>query len=152
MDNLTRISKLKDNEYRQIFGVKKPTFEAMLAILEEAYEQLHKQGGRPPKLTVLDRLVITLGYYREYRTMAHIGFDYNISKSCISLAVKWVEDTLLQDGTFSLPGKRELANPGTDIEIIIVDATEQETERPKKSKDNLTPANTNAIPSKSNSL
>ena len=78
MDNIIRISKLKDNEYQQLFGVKKPTFEAMLAILNEAYEKLHKQGGRPPKLSVLDRLVITLGYYREYRTMAHIGFDYDI--------------------------------------------------------------------------
>lgn len=134
MDNITRISKLNDNEYQALFGVKKPTFDAMLATLEEAYEQLHRQGGRPPKLSVLDRLVITLGYYREYRTMAHIGFDYDISKSCISLAIKWVEDTLLQDGKFSLPGKRELANPDTDIEIIIIDVTEQETERPKKTK------------------
>jgi len=33
MDNITRISKLKDNEYQQIFGLKKPTFEAMPAIL-----------------------------------------------------------------------------------------------------------------------
>ena len=134
MDNLTRISKLKDNEYQQLFGIKKPTFDAMLAILEEAHRQLHEKGGRPPKLSVLDKLVIALGYYREYRTMAHIGFDYDISKSCISLAVKWVEDTLLQDGTFCLLGKRELANPDTDIEVVIIDATEQETERPKKTK------------------
>ena len=149
MDNMTRISKLKDNEYQQLFGVKKPTFEAMLSILEEAYEQLHKQGGRPPKLSVLDRLVITLGYYREYRTMAHIGFDYGISKSCISDAVKWVEDTLLKNGAFSLPSKRELLKSDTDIEIVIVDATEQETERPQKNNMNHTPASTNVIPSKS---
>ena len=79
MDNITRMAKLKENEYQQIFGVQKATFEAMLAILEKEFLQLHRQGGRPPKLSVLDRLVITLGYYREYRTMAHIGFDYNIS-------------------------------------------------------------------------
>ena len=69
MDNKTRIAKLKENEYQEIFEVKKPTFEAMLTILEEEYEELHKQGGRPPKLKVLDRLLITLGYYREYRTI-----------------------------------------------------------------------------------
>jgi len=69
MDNETRIAKLKENGYQEIFGVKKPTFEAMLTILDEEYEELHKQGGQPPKLKVLDRLVITLGYYREYRTM-----------------------------------------------------------------------------------
>jgi predicted DNA-binding protein YlxM (UPF0122 family) len=150
MDNITRIAKLKDNKYQQIFGVQKPTFEAMLTILEKEFEQLHKHGGRPPKLSVLDRLVVTLGYYREYRTMAHIAFDYNISKSCISDAVKWVENTLLINGTFSLPSKRELAKSDTDIEIIIVDTTEQRTERPQKNKSNPTQASTSATPSRNN--
>ena len=151
MDNITRISKLNDTDYQALFGVQKFTFEAMLAILEGAYEHLHKQGGRPPRLSVLDKLVVTLGYYREYRTMHHIGFDYGVSKSRISDAVKWVEDTLLQDGTFSLPGKRELANPNTDIEIIIIDATEQETERPQKNKNSPIRASTNATLSKNSS-
>jgi len=149
MDNHLRIANLKGSDYHALFGVQKPTFEAMLAILEEAYEQLHKQGGRPPRLSALDKLVVTLGYYREYRTMHHIGFDYSVSKSRISDAVKWVEDTLLQDGTFSLPSKRELTNPDTDIEIVIVDTTEQETERPQKNKSNHTQANINATQSKS---
>ena len=149
MDNIKRIAKLEDNEYQQIFGILKPTFEAMLAILEEAYERLHKQGGRPPKLSVLDRLVITLGYYREYRTMAHIAFDYDISKSCISDAVKWVEDSLLKNGTFSLPSKRELLKYDTEIEVVIVDATEQETERPQKNRRNHIQESTSATASKS---
>ena len=146
MDNITRITNLKDNEYQQIFGVKRATFEAMLDILEKEFANLHKQGGRPPKLSVLDRLVITLGYYREYRTMAHIAFDYHISKSCISDAVKWVENTLLKSGTFSLPSKRELLRSDTEIEVVIVDVTEQETERPKKNKRNPIRASANATP------
>ena len=129
MGNITRISKLKDDEYQTLFGVKKPTFEAMLTILEEAFKQLHKQGGRPARLSVLDKLIATLSYYREYRTIHHIGFDYEVSKSRICDAIRWVEDTLLKSGEFSLPSKRELLNPNTEIEIVIVDATEQETER-----------------------
>jgi len=62
MDNITRIAKLNDDEYQALFGVRKPTFEAMLTILEEEFERLHKQGGRPPRLSVLDKLVIALGY------------------------------------------------------------------------------------------
>jgi len=150
MENKIRISKLKDSEYQQIFGVRKPTFEAMLKILEEEFARNHKQGGRPPKLSVLDRLVITLSYYREYRTMAHISFDYGVSKSRISDAVRWVEDTLIKSGTFSLPAKRELSKPDTEIEIVIIDATEQETERPKKNKNNLTLVNINATLLKNN--
>jgi len=86
MDNLTRILNLSETKYQALFGVKKPTFDAMLAILEEAYGQLHKAGGRPPRLSVLDKLVVTLGYYREYRTMEHIGFDYGIYKSTITIS------------------------------------------------------------------
>jgi len=142
------MAELPDDEYQGLFGIKKPTFEAMLTILEEEFEQMHKQGGRPPRLSVLDKLVVTLSYYREYRTMHHIGFDYDVSKSRISDAVKWVEDTLLKNGTFSLPSKRKLFEADTDIEIVIVDATEQETERPKKNRVSLIRANTNAILSK----
>lgn len=72
---------------------------------------MHKQGGRPPKLSVLDRPVITLGYYREYRIMAHIGFDYNIAKSCISLAVKWAKDTLCKMEHFPCPVSVSLQAP-----------------------------------------
>ena len=149
MDNLTRIAKLDDNEYQALFGVHKPTFETMLAILEEAFERLHKQGGRPAYLSPLDRLVITLGYYREYRTMAHIAFDYGTVKGRISDTVKWVENTLLRDGAFSLPSKRELSKSDTEIEVIIVDVTDQETERPQKNKENPIRASINATPLKS---
>jgi len=81
--------------------------------------------------------------------MQHISFDYDVSKSRISDAIKWVEDTLLKNGTFSLPSKRELLKPDTEIEIVIVDATEQETERPKKSRKSPIQANKNATQSKS---
>ena len=150
MDNISRIENLHDDEYQGLFGVQKPTFEAMLAILEDEFEQLHKFGGRPPRLSVLDKLVIALGYYREYRTMHHIGFDYDVSKSRISDAVKWVEDTLLKDGTFSLPSKRELLCSDSEIEVVIIDVTEQETERPQKNKASLIRANINVTRSKNN--
>ena len=150
MDNKTRIAELKENEYQGLFGVKKTTFEAMLSILEDEFKRLHKQGGRPSRLSVLDKLIVTLGYYREYRTMHHIGFDYGVSKSRISDAVKWVEDTLMKSGKFSLPSKRELLKSDTEIEVVIVDATEQETEHPKKNKVSSTQENKNAIQSKNN--
>jgi predicted DNA-binding protein YlxM (UPF0122 family) len=143
IDNKKRIEKLKEEEYHEKFGMKKPTFEKMLEILEKEYAELHKQGGRPPRLSVLDKLVVMLGYYHDYRTMTNIAFDYDVSKSRISDAVKWVENTLIKDGTFSLPSKRELKKADTDIVIAIVDVKEQETERPKKNRKNRTPASKN---------
>ena len=151
MDNITRIAKLKVSQYQELFGIHKPTFDTMLIILEREYEKLHTQGGRPPRLSVLDKLVVTLGYYHDYRTMSNIAFDYGVSKSRISDAVKWVEETLVKDGTFTLPSKRELIKADTEIAIAIVDATEQETERPKKNKRNHTPENKSVTPSKTRS-
>jgi len=151
MDNEKRISKLKESEYQELFGIRKPTFDTMLTILSCAYEEMHRQGGRPSRLSILDKLVVTLGYYHDYRTMQNIAFDYDVSKSRISDAVKWVEETLVKDGMFALPSKRELIKADTEIVIAIVDATECETERPKKNKRNLTPASKNATLSKTKS-
>ena len=63
INNEDRIKKLKEEDYQKIFGIKKTKFYKMLAILEESYIKLHKYGGSKPKLTVLDKLVITLSYY-----------------------------------------------------------------------------------------
>jgi hypothetical protein len=146
MDNISRISKLPENKYQILFGVHKSTFDAMLAILESAYEEMRTRGGRKRKLSVLDMLVIMLGYYHDYRTMENIAFDYGVHKQRICEAIAWAEDALLKDGTFSLPSKRELLKSDTDIEIVIVDATEQETERPQKNSVNLIQENTNVTP------
>ena len=75
-----------------------------------------------------------LGYYHDYRTMTNIAFDYGVSKSRISDAVKWVEQTLIREGTFSLPSKRQLLKADSTIAIALVDVTECETQRPQKNK------------------
>jgi len=132
MDNINRIAELKEEKYLVLFGVRKPTFDTMFAMLENAYKEMRKKGGFARKLSVLDMLIITLGYYHDYRTMENIAFDYGVHKQRICEAIKWVEQTLIKDGTFSLPSKRELIKENTEITVAIVDVTECETERPKK--------------------
>ena len=151
MDNKSRLGKLRDGDYPELFGIPKPTFEKALCVLEGAFAQLHGKGGRTPRLSVLDKWVVTLGYYHDYRTMQNIAFDYDVSKSRISDAVKWVEQTLLRDGAFALPSKRELAKADTPVVIAIVDATQCETERPQKKRGGRTPASRSATSSKTRS-
>jgi hypothetical protein len=130
------MANLPEDKYLVLFGIRKPTFAKMQEILEDAYKEMRKKGGRKRKLSVLDMLVITLGYYHDYRTMENLGFDYGVHKQRISEAVKWVEHTLIKDGTFSLPSKRELTKGNSTVSIAIIDVTECETERPKhKQKD-----------------
>ena len=137
MYNEERIAKLKENKYQEIFGVKKFTFDKMLEILENQYKKEHLKGGRPPKLSVLDKLVIMLSYYKEYRTMQNMAFDYNVSKSTICESIQWVENTLMKSGNFKLPSKKDLEN-NISIEVVLVDVTECEIQRPQKNKNSTT--------------
>ena len=144
MDNITRIKNLPEKKYQVLFGIHKATFDSMLVILEIAYKEMRKRGGKKRKLSVLDMLVITLGYYHDYRTMENIAFDYGVHKQRVCEAIDWVEQALIKDGTFSLPSKRELSNDNTDVVVVIGDVTECETERPKKNKKNPIRGNKNA--------
>ena len=105
----------------------------MLAILEETFCKEHNKGGRPLKLSVLDKLVIMLCYYREYRTMESIAFDYQVSKSTVYESIRWAEESLMKSNKFSLPSKKALIED-LNIEVVLVDATECEIERPQKNK------------------
>jgi len=144
MDNQERIADLAESKYQVLFGVHKATFDAMFTILDCAYGEMRKRGGRKRKLSVLDMLVITLGYYHDYRTMENIAFDYGVHKQRICEAVSWVEQALIKDGMFALPSKRRLTETDSGIGVIIVDATECETERPKKNSGRPTLESKNA--------
>ena len=106
--------------------------------MEEDYRRKHKKGGCTPKLSVVDKLIIMLQYYREYRTMQAIAFDYGVQKSTISDAIAWVEETLIKSGQFRLPSKRKLLESSPGFDVVIVDATECEIERPEKNRNSIT--------------
>jgi hypothetical protein len=120
--------------FKRLYGVKPATFNQMLSILQKEYNTMHKNGGKPPKLLPEDKLYVTLKYLREYRTMDSIAADYGVCKGTVCLAIQWVEDTLVKDGTFALPGKRVLKRKSAAIEYIVVDVTESPVNRPKKNQ------------------
>jgi prenyltransferase beta subunit len=95
-----------DEEFRRITGVKRVTFEKMMEILHCAFVLKHAQGGRNPKLSLEEQLLATLEYICEYRMYAHIAASYQIDESSMYRMIRWVEDTLVKDGTFSLPGRK----------------------------------------------
>ena len=83
-------------------------------------------------------LLMTLEYLREYRTYFHIGQSYGLSESNAYQTIKWVEDTLIKDGTFSLPGRKSLLKSDMEYEVVLIDATETPIERPKRGSGNGT--------------
>ena len=63
----------------------------------------------------------TREYLREFRTYAHIAASYDVAESSIYRGIQWVEDTLINGGTFSLPGLKALLENDAKYEDILVD-------------------------------
>jgi hypothetical protein len=130
-----KFDNLKDyssEQFRRITGVKRATFQQMLEILSQKQKLKYVNGGRPSKLSLENMLLATLEYLREYRTYANIAATYGVHESSIYRIIKWVENVLINNGTFSLPGKKALLKPDTCYEVVLIDATEAAIERPKK--------------------
>ena len=134
-----------DKEFKELFGVKKEVFHEMLAVVTVAREERLRKGGRKPKLSAGDQLFLTLQYWREYRTMSHLAFDFGVAKSTVSDTIVAVENALIQDKSFHLPGKKALLSKENAGRKLVVDVTESPIERPKKNSVNTTLARRNVI-------
>lgn len=138
MRKIDKFINTEEIAFKRVVGVKKATYKIMVSEYKRAEierKKGHKIGGRKPKLCEEDRVLFMLEYYREYRTLAHMGIDYGISEGQASKLVRDVESVLIKSGKFSLPSKRVLYESDNPIEFVLIDATESPIQRPKKSKD-----------------
>ena len=137
---------LPPGQFKRLTGVKRETFELMLRVLKQS-EQQKKRLGRPSKLLLADQLLLTLMYWREYRTQFHIAKSYGIHEANANRIIRKVEGALAASGACSLPSKRAAhSNEGVEISFVIVDVTETPIEKPKKSKDSAIAAKSDDIP------
>ena len=151
MRKIDKFIDVDDVTFKRVVGVKRSTFKVMLEEYKKAEierKKDHKIGGRKPKLCEEDRLLFMLEYYREYRTLQHMGVDYGISEGQASKVVRDVEKVLIKSGKFSLPSKRALYESDSEIEFVLIDATESQIQRPKKSKENTIQGRKSNIPKK----
>jgi hypothetical protein len=138
------IEQLKDTDFKRLTGVQRATFEEMLKVVEKGLRDF----GRPPKLSRADQLLMTLMYWREYRTEFHIAQSYGVSEATVCRTIHKVEDVLVSSKKFRLPGKKALQPSDTVFEVILVDVSEQPVERPKKARKGTIAAKRGDIPKK----
>jgi hypothetical protein len=74
----------KDSEFKRLTEVRRDTFNAMLSVVGNGLRQF----GRPPKLSRADQLLLTLTYWRKYRTEFHIGADFGLRESTVRRTIK----------------------------------------------------------------
>ena len=126
---------LKDGDFKRLCGVKRETFLEMCGIVQVVENQ--KRSGRNCNLSVENQVLLTLTFWREYRTMFHLGQDWGLHESNVSRLVRRIEDILIKCRKFSLPSKRRLLEEDS-LTYTIVDVTEMTIERPKKNKSDVT--------------
>lgn len=121
-------------DFKRLTGVSRETFESMLAVLKRSRQTF----GRPSKLSEADQLLLTLMYWREYRTQYHIACAYGLSEPTVSRIIRRVEAKLLASRKFSLPQRIPRSVSQVKLTAVIVDATETAVRRPQKSRNSTT--------------
>ena len=115
-----------------LFGVTVVQFEEIMKAFTPLWERqvlgAYKRPGRPFKLGIEEMVLIVLLYYRSYATHLFISFLFGVDDSRICRVMRKVEPVLAQ--VVSIPKERQLSQ--REIESLIMDATEQPIERPKK--------------------
>jgi len=135
------IESLSASQFQRLTGVKRPTFEQMLAIINAdiASKRKHPTRGKPPKLSVEDQLLMMLMYLREYRTFFHVATSYGISEAQCFRIVRKLESILVNNKSFHLPGRKSLLQNDNQWEVVVIDVGESPVERPKKSSGSIIP-------------
>jgi hypothetical protein len=122
--------------FKRLIGVHKSTFDKMVEeLIKRTPPSRHKvkgsKRGPKPKLSIEDKLLMMLMYYREYRTFLHISSDYGISETQCWRIITDLESMLIKSKLFHLPGKKVLQQANS-FEVVLVDVAESPIERPKK--------------------
>lgn len=144
-----KIKSHSNKDFKRLTGVEFKTFKVMVKEIKSYETKKNKKKGnnrsRPFKLTIEDQILMTLMYYREYRTQFHIGETYGLHESNVGKNIRRIEKVLKKCKRFILPGKEKLSGTNHQFEVILIDATESPIERPKKNSTYITPGKRKSI-------
>lgn len=140
-----QIKDLRPADFKRYCGVEPETFRRMVELVSNRLSRRRKPG-RPPKLSVADQVLLTLEYWREYRTLFHLATSWGLHESNVCRIIRRVEDILTRSKAFRLPGRKRLQPADHQIEFVVVDVAETPIERPQKSRSLTTAARRGATP------
>lgn len=122
---------LSKRDFQRRFGVKRQTFHKMVQAVKCQLDCKVKRGKKP-KLCIEEQILVTLEYWREYRTYFHIGTSWGVSESTVCRIVHRIENQLMASRKFRLQGKKALIRGFSRPQITVMDVTETPIERPKR--------------------
>jgi len=142
MNKFDKLMALENAElFRLLTGVTKDVFNQMLTVLTDEHNHIRKtKGGNPKGTPVGLKLTIALEYWREYRAMRQMAFDYDMPVSTLCDCILWVENILSKSEKFQIPDLKEKFKTREDdespIKVVLIDVQEQPIERPTENQQN----------------
>lgn len=118
--------------FLRLFGVNPIEFKAIITKVGPLWERQivrkYKRPGRPFFLSLEDRVLMLLLYYRSYVSQLFIGYLFGLDDSRVCRIIQQLEPLLAK--VMALPKEKYLSQE--EVESTLLDATEQAIERPKK--------------------
>jgi hypothetical protein len=129
------ILKKRPEIFLSLFGLKVSQFEEIFEKAELLWERevikKYAGPGRLSKLGLREMILLLLLYYRHYVTQEFVGMLFGLHKANVCRIIKRLEPILLR--IMSLPQRDKLTTE--EIKDLIIDAAENQIERPKHDQD-----------------
>ena len=126
----------KDNKFLRLVGLNKNKFEIIVTeFLDYVKLNTNKDWsprGKKASFNLVDKLLLTMRYLRDYPTFIVLGLEFGISESYANKIFNKVSKTLPKLASLKLPSLNNLDEKV--LQRVIIDVSEQRTERPKKTK------------------
>jgi hypothetical protein len=124
------IKNYNDDDFKRAIVIPRELFELLSEVLAFAFKEKHKKGGRKPKLTIENILVLYLTYYRDYNTFFALGTIFGIDEANTYRWIKWCESIIAQVFEDSIKNMIDMSEM-KPTEEYLVDVTECSIQRSK---------------------
>lgn len=126
-DNYQKFNKAK---FRRLVGVDKDVFIQILDLFKTYVSKHWNKRGRKGEFRLEDKLLLTFRYLRDYPSFISLANEFSISEGYANKIFTKVSFALVK--VLKLPNLDELKD--LKLDTVIIDVSEQRTERPKKNK------------------
>ncbi len=146
MSKYSIIKKKPAKKFIRMVGINKIAFEILSEKLKEEREKEKEKKpiskrGRKSTLCIEDQLLLCMFYLRNYRTFLELGEEFEISEGYANKLFHKISKQLVM--ILKLPSNTELTKEG--LKAIVIDASEQQIERPVNKQKEYYSGKKNAI-------
>ena len=133
MSPFEQVKKRKASIFKREVGLSLKNFKRLLGkvqryLAEEQERNPLSRRGQKSKLSLEDRLLLTLSYLRSYPTFLNLGNQFGIHESYAQKLFHQFSGILVK--VLHVESRSALSH--TDLKAVVLDVTEQPIERPQR--------------------